>query len=123
MPAEERQWGSQLPYCGCKAVQAACGAKPGALLKEAVDDLEWASGGQAVRLHMRRDPPATALSVHGAGDLKVTLPVRLHACARKANAQFSTCMQGSFDACWQPFAMHMPAPSEEAACAERVCAA
>jgi hypothetical protein len=43
-----------------------------------VDDLEWASGGQAVRLHMRRDPPAAALSVHGSGDLKITLPVRCH---------------------------------------------
>ena len=48
----------------------------GALLKEAVDDLEWASGGGAVHLHMRRDPPLVTLSAHGAGDLKITLPVR-----------------------------------------------
>ena len=41
-----------------------------------MDDLEWASGGNAVRLDMRRDPLAATLSVHGSGDLKITLPVR-----------------------------------------------
>lgn len=58
----------------------------GALLKEAVDDLEWASGGSAVQLHMRRDPPLVTLSAHGAGDLKITLPVRngAHCAARAA---------------------------------------
>ena len=47
------------------------------MLKEAVDDLEWAAaGGQqsgraTVHLHMRRDPRRLVLLARGAGQLKV----------------------------------------------------
>lgn len=49
----------------------------GALLKEAIDDLEWAAAGghqsarSAVHLVMRRDPKALTLFAKGAGELKV----------------------------------------------------
>jgi len=49
----------------------------GALLKEAIDDLEWAAAGghqsarSAVHLVLRRDPKALTLFAKGAGELKV----------------------------------------------------
>ena len=50
----------------------------GALLKETIEDLEWPSGGLTVEAFLRRDPPLVTLSAHGAGDLRVTLPVSHH---------------------------------------------
>ena len=60
-----------------------------------MDDLEWASGGNAVRLALQRDPPAARLSVHGAGDLNITLPVR----------DSTPCMQQPFGAPLVPHAL------------------
>jgi len=58
----------------------------GALLKEAIDDLEWAAAGghqsarSAVHLVMRRDPKALTLFAKGAGELKVMHLVRHMTC-------------------------------------------
>ena len=58
-----------------------CDLRPygaGALLKEAVDDLEWAagSGHQAARgnvhLHLRAQPRAITMRASGAGDLEAS---------------------------------------------------
>ena len=50
-------------------------ASAGGLLKEAIEDLEWAAGNGSVLLSLQRHPAAIALSASGSGDLKINLPV------------------------------------------------
>lgn len=47
----------------------------GALLKEAIEDMEWAAGGGTVTLTMQRNPPSLAFSAHGPGNLEIRLQV------------------------------------------------
>lgn len=51
----------------------ACAA--GALLKEAVEDLEWSSGSQSIALYIKRSPPQITLCAQGLGELLIALPV------------------------------------------------
>ena len=47
----------------------------GGLLKEAIEDLEWAAGNGSVSLNLQRHPGTISLQAFGTGDLKITLPV------------------------------------------------
>ena len=47
----------------------------GALLKEAVEDLEWSSGGLSVALLIKRNPPQITMTAQGLGELLIALPV------------------------------------------------
>ena len=47
----------------------------GALLKEAVEDLEWSSGSQSIALYIRRSPPQITMCAQGLGELLIALPV------------------------------------------------
>ena len=47
----------------------------GALLKEAVEDLEWSSGSQSIALYIRRNPPQITMCAQGLGELLIALPV------------------------------------------------
>lgn len=51
-------------------------SRAGALLKEAVEDLEWASGGTSVALLIKRNPVQITMSAQGIGELLIALPVR-----------------------------------------------
>ena len=48
----------------------------GALLKEAVEDLEWSSGSQSIALCIRRSPLQITMCAQGLGELLIALPVR-----------------------------------------------
>lgn len=47
----------------------------GSLLKEAVEDMEWAAGNGSVNLHLQRDPPSLSLQASGTGELEVKMDV------------------------------------------------
>ena len=47
----------------------------GALLKEAVEDLEWSSGGQSIALYIKRNPTQITMCAQGLGELLIALPV------------------------------------------------
>ena len=50
----------------------------GALLKQAVEDMEWAAGNGAVKLTMQQNPPSLSFFAHGPGDLTIRVPVGSH---------------------------------------------
>ena len=80
--------------CDAKPPSTAClcGLRAGALLKEAVDDLEWAAAGghqsarSAVHLVIRRDPRALTMFAKGAGELKASALERCTSCDVDAEA-------------------------------------
>ena len=47
----------------------------GALLKEAVEDLEWSSGSQSIAVYIKRNPTQITMSAQGLGELLIALPV------------------------------------------------
>ena len=47
----------------------------GAILKEAIEDLEWAAADGSVRILLKRDPGAVSLSGNSSGSLDIALPV------------------------------------------------
>ena len=50
----------------------------GALLKEAVEDLEWSSGSQSIAVYIKRSPTQITMSAQGLGELLIALPVSYH---------------------------------------------
>ena len=95
----ERRHNLLLAQTTVRGLQVSLSGRPwrvGALLKEAVDDLEWAAAGghqsarSAVHLVMRRDPRALTLFAKGAGELKVCVePCSCHR-AQRAPASCTT---------------------------------
>jgi hypothetical protein len=59
-------------HCLCFALHSYTGA----LLKEAIEDLEWP--GSAVAVRLTQDPPAISLTAHGTGSLEVGSKARTH---------------------------------------------
>ena len=66
--------GSILTRAGMLS-HADCARTAGALLKEAVEDLEWSSGSQSIALYIKRNPPQITLCAQGLGELLIALPV------------------------------------------------